>query len=245
MSTNKRMSNHKKIFTIGYAGYRENINGFLNDLIKNNINVLIDVRSSPYSAQFPEFNKEVFGKYLANKNIIYGNYPDEFGAKQTDSKYYSELDDDGLKIDYDKFVRSDKFITGVEKLNKIYSTNHIVAIMCSEKDPAACHRAIMIGKSLCNDHGFEVVHIEFDQPNETQKQLEERIKKELQEKIPHKKKLNKIEEKLKHELQLKVQPSLIEQPDLNYIDNISNYYRIINSTIGWKLSDVLGNYKYE
>jgi len=231
--------NERLLFTIGYAGYREKFDDFLEDLAKNKVSVLIDVRSKPYSAQFPEFNKEILEQTLKRKNITYRHYASEFGAKQTDEQFYTEFKEGEKRIDYDKFVKSPLFQRGVDKLKQIYQTGRIVAIMCAEKDPATCHRAIMIGNSLKNNFEFEVVHIIPGKPNKTQKDLEADIKKDLQEKIHNKKILNSLEEKLKKALASAKQPDLFEQSGSDIVDNMSIYYRIVNSHIGWKLTDVL------
>lgn len=230
----------KRIYTFGYTGHGDDLAGLVKDLKERQVSVLVDVRSNPYSSAFSQYNKEPFAQFLREHGIVYRNYADEFGAKQMDKGVYSDLAGDGLRIDYEKFTSSKKFKEGVEKLNRIYGSGRKVALMCSEKDPINCHRAIMIGNALQHDGGFDVIHIVRGKSDETQEELELRMKESISDTVTTKKKTNKLEEKLKHELELVACPTLFEEANSQYIDDIKNYYRIINSHIGWKLEEVMG-----
>ena len=75
----------KKIYTIGYSGYGNQPEQLIKELQGRGIDVLIDVRSNPYSARFDGYNKEKFEKTLNNAGIIYRHYAKYFGAKQENS----------------------------------------------------------------------------------------------------------------------------------------------------------------
>ena len=70
----------KTLYTIGYSGFL--VEEFIDALKKNNINAVIDVRSSPYSQFFSDYNKEPLEKTLKKEGIFYRNYSKEFGARQ-------------------------------------------------------------------------------------------------------------------------------------------------------------------
>lgn len=76
------------IYTIGYSGFA--IDDFIQILKKYEISVVIDVRSNPYSRYHLEYNKENLKKKLKQNRIYYRNYSLEFGARQSDKKYYSK-----------------------------------------------------------------------------------------------------------------------------------------------------------
>ena len=57
-----------EIYTIGYSGFE--INDFINMLQTNNINSLIDVRSSPYSKIYTDYNREELQKRLKENGIV-------------------------------------------------------------------------------------------------------------------------------------------------------------------------------
>ena len=223
----------KTVYTIGYSGYENNTDLFLDELKKRNISVLIDVRSDPYSAHFDNFNKEPFSKKLETNNILYRNYCNEFGAKQLDRSCYSRFDGEKNRIDYQLFTQTERFKDGVNKLKKMHDLGYIPAIMCSEKDPINCHRAIMIANSLSNEYSMTVFHIVPDKKDESQKELEERLKTTISSELEKKKKMNILELKMKDELF-----SLFS--DKKYSNDIQNFYRIMNSRIGWEYNSVLG-----
>src|SRR5574344_1017887 len=60
------------LFTVGYEG--RDVDLFLNILIKNDIDVLIDVRKNPFSMKF-DFTKNSLKNYLENLEIRYLHIP--------------------------------------------------------------------------------------------------------------------------------------------------------------------------
>jgi uncharacterized protein (DUF488 family) len=126
-----------EIFTIGYAGFE--IENFIKVLKEHHINSLIDVRSSPFSKIYSDYNKPLLHKTLQNRGIIYRNYNREFGARQEDKMYYPN----GY-LDFSMFTRSRMFIEGMEKIIKAIPLGYKFVLMCSEKDPITCHRTIMV-----------------------------------------------------------------------------------------------------
>lgn len=156
-----------EIYTIGYVSYT------LEEMIKVlrtfGISCLIDVRSSPYSAYYKQFDRDILSKELQDAGIIYRNYAYEFGARQEDPRFYSE---EGY-LDFDLFTHSEQFNEGVEKVRKGMDLGYKIALMCAEKDPMTCHRAIMIGKNL-KEQGFRVCHILYPDQIETQEEMEQR-----------------------------------------------------------------------
>jgi uncharacterized protein (DUF488 family) len=155
----------KTIFTIGYSGYKPE--DFIDELKRRNINVVIDVRSQPYSRYYSEYNKEAIEELLKSNNINYRNLAIEFGARQTNRKYYT----DG-KLDFEKFAVSEVFSQGIEKIKTASNLGYIVVLMCAEKEPEKCHRAIFVARAL-RENGFEIRHIVPGQPDYTQEDLEQ------------------------------------------------------------------------
>jgi len=50
------------VYSIGYSGF--SINDFIDTLHTNNISLVIDVRSTPYSQYFPDYNKDSLEQVL-------------------------------------------------------------------------------------------------------------------------------------------------------------------------------------
>ena len=157
----------KDIYTIGYISYQpEDMAKVLRNF---GIGCLIDVRSSPYSAYCPQFNKEAIAEVLHRNGILYRNYALEFGARQENPRYYTT---EGY-LDFSVYTRTEQFLQGVQKIEQGMERGYLFALMCAEKDPMTCHRAIMIGKAL-KERGFAVKHIIYPDQIETQEEMEQR-----------------------------------------------------------------------
>ena len=157
----------KDIYTIGYVSYQpQEMIGVLHSF---GITCLIDVRSNPHSAYYTLFNKEEFSETLKKNGILYRNYWLEFGARQEDSRYYAK---EGY-LDFSLYTRSEQFQQGVQKIEQGMQLGYVFALMCAEKDPMTCHRAIMIGKAL-KERGYTVRHILYPNRIETQQEMEQR-----------------------------------------------------------------------
>ena len=161
-------TNNMEILTIGYSSFA--LSDFIDILKENEIKCLIDVRSQPYSQYRAEYNKEELEKQLQENGILYRNYFKEFGARQENIKFYGS---DNV-LDFDEFIKSEQFQSGIEKIRKGITGGYSFALMCAEKDPINCHRAIMVGKGFKNA-GFSVKHIIDKKTTETQEQLENRL----------------------------------------------------------------------
>jgi uncharacterized protein (DUF488 family) len=154
------------IYTIGYGN--RTIEEFLALLMCHGIQVVCDVRSGPYSSRFPEFSREPLSKILASNGIKYLFMGDVLGARPLDPDMYVNG-----RASYDAMRKSSAFNNGIERL-EIGSEKYRVAIMCAEKDPFDCHRAILIGRRLEED-GIKVLHIDAVGQTETQSALEVRL----------------------------------------------------------------------
>ena len=53
----------KELFTIGYSGFPD-IQDFIDTLKYHGVQILIDVRSSPFSAYYAQYNKDQLGPML-------------------------------------------------------------------------------------------------------------------------------------------------------------------------------------
>lgn len=140
-----------KIYTIGYSGFT--IEAFIKVLKRYKVTCLIDVRSVPKSAYFKDFNREKLSWVLKSNDILYRNYVKEFGARQTDEKFYTN----GV-LDFKKFSQSNQFLDGVSKIEKGLDLGYTFALMCAEKRPEDCHRCILVSRKFHQLH-YEVRHI--------------------------------------------------------------------------------------
>lgn len=140
------------VYTIGYSGF--SFDEFIATLKRNNISLVVDVRSSPFSKYYAQFNREVLENGLKANKIYYRNYALEFGARQSDSQYYSQ---EGY-LDFELFSKSEPFLKGINKLCESMKKNYTFVLLCAEKEPICCHRTILVAKAFF-DRGYNVVHL--------------------------------------------------------------------------------------
>ncbi|MDP3041138.1 MAG: DUF488 domain-containing protein [Candidatus Omnitrophota bacterium] len=139
-------------FTIGHSDYTTE--RFAELLKKQNINCLVDIRSSPYSQHTPQFNRELLMEELKKENILYVYMGNKLGGRYTNPEL---LFPDG-KVDYDKVKQTKNFISGIEKVIQGIKKGYSIALMCSEKEPFDCHRFILVACEL-ERRGVTVKHV--------------------------------------------------------------------------------------
>ncbi len=142
------------IFTVGHSNHSLEV--FINLLQSHKINVLVDVRSKPFSRFSPQFNKEGLEKAVKAGGIKYLFLGRELGGRPQDSEFY---DNYGFVL-YSRIAESPLFLEGIDRLIKGIKT-YRVAVMCGEENPANCHRRLLVGRVL-GERGVSVRHIRGD-----------------------------------------------------------------------------------
>lgn len=156
------------LFTIGHSKYTTEY--FISLLEKNNINYVLDVRSTPYSKYAEQFNRENVHMFLEKNGIKYSYMGKYFGARPPEVSLYSE---EGY-LDFEKVIQSERFHIGMENVILGLKKGNKIALMCTEKDPIDCHRAIMVARAFDRKR-IEVNHILSDGDLQTQRELENRL----------------------------------------------------------------------
>ena len=141
-----------QIFSIGHSNH--SIDKFISLLEGSEINMVVDVRSAPFSRMFPQFNQEALKKSLSDNSIGYLFLGDQIGGRSNDPDDYL----DGQVI-YKSLANKETFKTGIERL-KEGSARYQIALMCSEKEPLDCHRTLLVSETLVNSD-IVVHHIHF------------------------------------------------------------------------------------
>lgn len=157
-----------QLFTIGHS--KHDMEYFITLLKKFDINFLIDVRSTPYSKYAEQFNKDNLYKELQTHYIRYAFMGKYFGARMEDPLLYH---DKGY-LDFEKVRQSKNFNIGMKNVITGLNKGNRIALMCTEKDPIDCHRAIMIARGF-DIEGIDVKHILSDGNIQTQKELDDRL----------------------------------------------------------------------
>ena len=166
------MTTSAKIYTIGYA--TKALDNFIQQLKRYRIDVVADVRSVPYSKVFHDYHREAIQGALKQHGIRYVYLGDELGPRSKEPSHY----DDSGQVQFDRLMQAPLFKDGIERLFNGLDKGFSIALMCAEKDPATCHRSLLIGYFLehyQNAKKLEILHIDHFGELEQQDQLEQRL----------------------------------------------------------------------
>ena len=141
------------IYTIGHSNVEADK---IVDLLRQyGIDVVLDVRSSPYSRHAPQFNREDFAERLALAGIEYQYGGGYLGGRPRDPSCYDREDEE--RVLYEEVEKKEWYSRGIEGLIQL-ATEKWAAVMCAEEDPGVCHRHLLIAQTLL-DRGIDVEHI--------------------------------------------------------------------------------------
>ena len=157
-----------KLYTIGSSVMEQE--EFFRLLTGKQVDILVDVRSTPYSKYTPQFNKEALEEKTKLTGIQYQHEPEAFGARQKDPALYTK---EGY-LDFDKMRKSAAFKQKAAEYMAEADNGKNIAFMCTEKDPISCHRAIMVARGLALE-GASVEHILQNGKILSQEELDERL----------------------------------------------------------------------
>jgi len=132
------------LYSIGYSN--RTLPEFLNELGRRNITQLWDVRSRPRSRNWP-FNASQIEIWSEREGILYRQYGSILGGAS------------GI-------LSSDpSYLEILERMMDVGATQNL-AIMCTEGDPALCHRSSEIGQALLVRYGTSLRNILRDGSDE-------------------------------------------------------------------------------
>ncbi|NES00434.1 MAG: DUF488 domain-containing protein [Symploca sp. SIO1B1] len=155
-----------ELFTIGHSNHT--IEDFISLLQQNSVTALADVRSHPYSHFLPHFKRKELKEALSKAKINYVFLGQELGARPNNQDCYV----DGKAV-YEKIAATETFKEGIKRLLKGLEKQRI-SLMCAEKDPLTCHRAILVCQHL-RDSNLQINHILKDGMLESHQELEDRM----------------------------------------------------------------------
>ena len=154
------------VWTVGHSNHP--IERFVELLVGAGITAVADVRSRPWSRRHPQFNREVLASSLKDAGIAYVFLGAELGARATDPAAWH----DG-RVDYERLAATTTFLSGLDRV-AAGATTHRIALMCAEREPFDCHRAILVSRHL-SARGVAVTHLLPGGEQEQHAELERRL----------------------------------------------------------------------
>jgi uncharacterized protein (DUF488 family) len=155
-----------EVLTIGHSTLP--YERFLSLLRRANVTAVADVRSAPYSRQYPHFSRDDLSEELRLDGISYVFLGKELGGRPTKRQFYCE----GV-ADYEKMAQAPEFTKGLDRVIE-GAKKYRIALMCSERDPLDCHRCLLVGRALAH-RGVRVSHIVNDEGIVSHDQIEDRL----------------------------------------------------------------------
>jgi uncharacterized protein (DUF488 family) len=166
----------RMLHTIGHSSHPPE--HFVGLLRQHGIQVVADTRSTPYSRYTPQFDRESLGDMLASAGVKYLYLGGAVGGRPREESCY---DSEGRML-YGRVAALPEFREAVERLQR-GADEFRVALLCSEEDPAHCHRRLLISRVLMGQ-GAEILHIRGDGAVESDAQVAARSGKALIEPQP-------------------------------------------------------------
>jgi len=157
----------RSLLSIGHSNHTLTL--FMDLLKQHGVQLLVDVRSDPYSRYAPQFTSGSLRSAATVDRVGYLYLGNELGGKPKDRRFY----DSTGHVNYRLLAESPKFLEGLARLESEAETQR-VAIMCSEEKPWECHRRELVGRALV-ESGWQIEHIRGDGrlQNELQIELEQ------------------------------------------------------------------------
>lgn len=153
------------VFTLGHSNHP--LEAFLDLVRQHRIELVVDVRSSPYSRYASHFNHDSIANHLEALGVGYLFAGDSLGGMPPGDEFY----DAAGHVLYDRIAALATFQEALDKLTDSIGGGR-VALVCGEEDPTNCHRRLLLGRVLM-ERGIAVLHIRGDGRIESEEQLAE------------------------------------------------------------------------
>lgn len=141
----------RQLYTIGHSSHSPE--HFIGLLQQYRIEVLVDTRSAPYSRYSPHFDSGPLRDLAIASGVKYLFLGDIVGGRPKDKDHY---DGHGRAL-YSRMGKGEEFLGAIARLER-GADEFRIALMCSEEDPAHCHRRLLVGRVLI-ERGAQLLHI--------------------------------------------------------------------------------------
>ena len=154
------------VFSIGHSDHAAE--AFVALLARHGVSAVADVRAAPYSRHHPQFSQAALIATLRAAGLAYVYLGEQLGGLPS-ARVRGQMRGSG----YAAMAATEAFQEGIVRVGQ-GRERHRIALMCAERDPIDCHRALLVGRALAGV-GVEVEHILADGATEGHTALERRL----------------------------------------------------------------------
>jgi len=153
-----------RFYTIGHS--TRTFEAFVDLLLSNHVEILVDVRSFPHSRAYPQFDQATLPASLRENGIAYLHLPALGGRR---SRRLEDSPNGGWRVaafrNYADYMATEAFAAGMAELLAI-ADDRAVALMCAEAVPWRCHRRLISDCLVAKGHEvFEILSHAPPQPH--------------------------------------------------------------------------------
>lgn len=154
------------VFSIGHSDHTAE--AFVALLSRHGVSAVADVRAAPYSRRHPQFSKAALMATLRAAGLAYVYLGEQLGGLPS-ARVRGQM----RGSSYAAMAATEAFKEGIGRVEQ-GRQRHCIALMCAERDPIDCHRALLVGRALAGV-GVGVEHIHADGATESHAALERRL----------------------------------------------------------------------
>ena len=136
---------------------------FLSPLLREGIELVIDVRAQPGSRRSPQFGRDELPGWLSEAGIAYVHLY-ELGGRRPKQPVDADINGGWKNAsfhNYADYTLSDDYRAGVERLEALAREKRVV-LLCGEPMPWRCHRSLIANTMTAR--GWTVWHLIGDAP---------------------------------------------------------------------------------
>ncbi|MBK1697018.1 DUF488 domain-containing protein [Rhodovibrio salinarum] len=157
------------LYTLGHSNHESAT--VLGLLRQHGVDLLVDVRTVPYSKRHPQFRKHALESACREAGIDYRWRGEQLGGIKRDSACRT----------FDEAAGRPGFVEALGELVTL-ARAQVPALMCAEKEPMACHRTALVCRHLAarpDARDLAIWHIRADGSLEDHRTFERRLVAEM------------------------------------------------------------------
>ncbi|MDX1649897.1 MAG: DUF488 domain-containing protein, partial [Myxococcota bacterium] len=156
------------LLTVGHSNHA--LEHLIRLLRGQEVTTVADVRSVPWSRRHPWFQRAPLARALEEAGIAYLFLGEALGARPREPA----LRDASGRADFARIAATGRFRAGLARVRELAARER-PALLCAERDPADCHRTLLVCRHLRRDPALRILHLLADGRLEPHADTERRL----------------------------------------------------------------------